>query len=61
MVNKLQSHDFMKEEGGSAGTFFSSMLETDRVVGSTYTTFWFSTSKILWQYIFIFIFFIYFY
>ena len=35
MVNKLQSHDFMKEEGGSAGTFFSSMLETDRVVGST--------------------------
>jgi len=25
----------MKEEGSSAGTFFSSMLETDRVVGST--------------------------
>ena len=58
MVNKLQSHDFMKEEGSSAGAFFSSMLETDRVVGSTYTTFfWFSTSKILWQYIFFFIYF----
>lgn len=33
--HKLHSSNFMKEEGSSAGTFFSSVLETDRVVGST--------------------------